>query len=423
MWIGGASALLFNGNPLLKFDGYYVLSDAIEIPNLGTRSNQYIASLVLRHLLRVEKVRDPVTGPGEAAWFLGYGLASFAYRLVILFVIALFVSEKFFGLGVGLAIFAIGMQIVRPMVRHLAFLFTSARLEAHRARSIATSSALVLLLALLTLAVPVSLLTTAEGVVWLPEDAQVRARAGGFVERFLVEPGSRVEAGDALVVTRDETLDAEVAALEAKLRELRARHHAERRSDLVRAQITADEISSVAAELSMARERAREGIIRSPANGRFVAPRARDLVGRFVQQGERVGYVMGPSVSTVRVVVPQSDVALVRERTRAVELRLRSRVERVLSGEIRREVPAATDRLPSRALGSDGGGLVPVDPTDEDGLRTLESVFQFDVSLARQIAPREIGARVYVRFDHGSEPVAARAYRAVKRVFLRRIGV
>jgi putative peptide zinc metalloprotease protein len=66
---------------------------------------------------------------------------------------------------------------------------------------------------------------------------------------------------------------------------------------------------------------------------------------------------------------------------------------------------------------------MPVDPTDEDGLRTLESVFQFDLSLAEPMPPREIGARVYVRFDHGTEPLAARAYRAFKRAFLRQIGV
>jgi len=56
-------------------------------------------------------------------------------------------------------------------------------------------------------------------------------------------------------------------------------------------------------------------------------------------------------------------------------------------------------------------------------LRTLESVFQFDVALAEPIAPGGIGTRVYVRFDHGAEPVAMRAYRAVKRIFLRQIGV
>jgi putative peptide zinc metalloprotease protein len=377
----------------------------------------------MRHLLHVDAVREPVSARGEKAWFVGYGLAAFAYRLVILFVIALFVSEKFFGLGIALAAFAVAMQVVRPVIRQLVFLFTSPRLGRRRIRAIATVAGTVLALALLFFAVPVSLLTTAEGVVWLPEDAQVRAQVGGFVERVLVEPGAQVERGDPLVLTRDDSLEAEVAVLEAQRRELRVRHHAERRSDLVRAQITLDEIAVLEAELDRARERAGEGVIRSPATGRFVSSRADYLMDRFIEQGERVGYVIGPAVTTVRVVVPQADVALLRDRTESVELRLSSRVGEVLSGEIRRQVPAATDRLPSRALGSEGGGRLAVHPSEGDGLRPLETVFQFDVSLEEEIPAHEIGGRVYVRFDHGSEPLAVRAYRAIKRAFLRRADV
>jgi putative peptide zinc metalloprotease protein len=98
-------------------------------------------------------------------------------------------------------------------------------------------------------------------------------------------------------------------------------------------------------------------------------------------------------------------------------------VGEVLPSQILREVPAASDRLPSRALGTTGGGRVAVDPLDPDGLRTLERVFQLDVSLPAAAAAREIGGRVYVRFDHGAEPVGWRAFRAVRRLFLRRLGV
>ena len=51
--IGGVSTLLFNGNPLLRFDGYYVLSDILEIPNLGKRANRYIGYLIQRYLFGV----------------------------------------------------------------------------------------------------------------------------------------------------------------------------------------------------------------------------------------------------------------------------------------------------------------------------------------------------------------------------------
>jgi hypothetical protein len=161
----------------------------------------------------------------------------------------------------------------------------------------------------------------------------------------------------------------------------------------VRAQITLDEISTVEASLSRARERVGDVVIRSPANGRFVVPLAGDLPGRFVEQGERIGYVVGPSIATVRVVLPQSQASLVRERTQAVDVRLSPRVGEVLPASIEREVPAATDRLPSRALGIAGGGRLRVDPADPDGLQTLERVFQLDLALPSDAYVGEIGGR------------------------------
>jgi putative peptide zinc metalloprotease protein len=60
---------------------------------------------------------------------------------------------------------------------------------------------------------------------------------------------------------------------------------------------------------------------------------------------------------------------------------------------------------------------------DPEGLRTLERVFQFDLALPENAAIHAAGERVHVRFDHGAEPVAQRAYRALRRLFLRQLGV
>ncbi len=132
--------------------------------------------------------------------------------------------------------------------------------------------------------------------------------------------------------------------------------------------------------------------------------------------------MVGPSVTTARVVVPQADAALVRERTLAVEVRLASRIGQAWPARILRQVPAASDRLPSPALGTKGGGRLAVDPSDSEGLRTLETVFQLDLSLPPEAAG-QIGERTYVRFDHGAEPLGLRAVRALRRLFLRQIGV
>src|SRR6185503_545443 len=65
MLISGVSTLLFNGNPLLRFDGYYVLADAIEIPNLGTRANRYLGYLFQRYVLGVPDAESPAQSAGE----------------------------------------------------------------------------------------------------------------------------------------------------------------------------------------------------------------------------------------------------------------------------------------------------------------------------------------------------------------------
>jgi putative peptide zinc metalloprotease protein len=239
----------------------------------------------------------------------------------------------------------------------------------------------------------------------------------------VARPNVPVGPGDPLILTRDPSREAEVAVIKAELRELRARHHAEQRTNLVRSRITQDAIRTKSAALAYAEQRIGEVVLRSPAHGSFVLAGGHDLVGRFLEQGQLVGYVLGATLDTARVVIPQADASLVRERTKSVSLRLSRELGRVLPATIRQEVPGASNQLPSRALGSAGGGRLAVDPSDPDGLRTLEHFFQIELSFARKIPVAEIGGRVHVLLDHGSEPLSAQAARALRRLLLRRLSV
>jgi putative peptide zinc metalloprotease protein len=243
------------------------------------------------------------------------------------------------------------------------------------------------------------------------------------VTRVLVDSNANVQAGDPVVVAHDPLLEARVAVLKAELRALRARHYDERITDLAKARLTEEEIVTVEASLARALERAREVVIRSPERGELVLPRVGDLEGRFVRQGEIVGYVIGPGEPTARVILSEADVELVRERTQAVEVRLARRIADVQTARIERVVPAATERLPSRALGTAGGGEWAVDSSDPEGLRTLAPVFELDLALPETSESGAIGEAVYVRFDHGFEPLALRAYRGLRRLLLSRLSV
>ena len=163
MVIGGLSTVLFNGNPLLRFDGYYLLADLLEIPNLATRSNRYLGYLTKRYLLAVEQVSSPVVAAGERGWFLIYGLASFIYRLYISIVIAFFVAGKFFLLGVILAVWALSAQLLYPLLRHTGYLLFDPSVNRRR-RALSTVGTIFLLSGLFVAFVPVASWTYAEGL-------------------------------------------------------------------------------------------------------------------------------------------------------------------------------------------------------------------------------------------------------------------
>lgn len=423
MLVGGVSTLLFNGNPLLRFDGYYVLADALEIPNLGGRANQYVGALSRRWLLGLKSTPVPETSPGEARWLVAYALAAFAYRIGVLIGIALFLASRFFVLGVALAVVTLVLRIVVPVFRQAVFVMTDPVAGERRGRALAGSFGLLAVVLVAVLALPVPLRTQSQGVVWLPEQAHVRARADGFVEEVLATPDALVEPGDPLILTRDPEIEARVRALEARVRELRLRLHALDPLDRVASERARAKLADAEADLARASERAGDVLMRSPSRGRFVVADGRHLPGRFVRQGEVVAYVVDLATATARIVVGQEDAAVLRGADATAWVRLDHDLTTVLPARVTREVPAATDRLPSAALGTTGGGPFAVDPMDARGLRTLERVFQFDLGLPQDAAIEAAGERVYVRFDHAAEPLAQRGYRALRRLFLRQLGV
>ena len=80
LFIAGVSTLLFNGNPLLRFDGYYLLADWLEIPNLAQKANQYWGYLAKRYLFAVPDLESTAESAREAWIYAIYGAASFCIQ-------------------------------------------------------------------------------------------------------------------------------------------------------------------------------------------------------------------------------------------------------------------------------------------------------------------------------------------------------
>ena len=422
MLIAGISTVMFNGNPLLRYDGYYILSDLIHIPNLRVRSNQYLGFVVERYLFGM-KLGDFEATASEKRWFVFFGVASFLYRMFVMTVIALFVASEYFVVGVILALWVVVTAIILPVAKGMAYLFTHQRLRRYRLRAIA----MVIMIGWLgwvgLFVVPTPHSTRADGVIWVPQHAQLRAGADGFVQRVAANPGQIVPRDTALIYMEDPSLELQIQVLEAQLRLLRARAQSERQTDLVTWTLTKEEIKATQAELDDARKRVGELVVGSPTSGEFVpAMPIGDMRDRFVRKGQLIGYVIPPATVTARVLVSQDDVDLVRSQSEKVEVKIASRLYQTYDAYVKREVPAASDRLANPALTSAGGGPAATDPRNGNEPKALDKWFEFELTLPTALTP-VLGEHVYVRFEHASEPLAYRAYRSLRQLFMKRFTV
>jgi len=423
MLIGGVSTLLFNGNPLLRFDGYFVFADLIEVPNLGQRSNAYIFYLIRTYLFRVKDVPDGVTAKGERKWLFCYAIAAFIYRVFISFAIALFVASKFFFIGILLAAWALFNTFIQPMLKGVKYMITSPELRQKRGKAMGLVGAAIVGLAALFFTMPAPYATVAHGVVWLDQEAIIRAGTDGFVTEVDATYDAELSAGDAVITLQDPNLDNRIAILESQLREAQLRLRAILLVDQVQARLLRDRVLLLEDQLNSLTERRDDLIVQTAANGTPVIPDAENLDGRLVRQGEVLGYMIGDDDMRLRVAIPQAQAEIVRNRTQDVQIMFLDSIGTSVPGRLVVEIPQSQDTIPSLALSTQAGGDIVLDPTGLTELSTLQSVFQFEVATENPTPITQVGQRALVKFDHGVEPIGYRLYRSARQLFLRQFRV
>jgi putative peptide zinc metalloprotease protein len=422
MLIGSFSTLLFNGNPLLRYDGYYVLADAIEIPNLAKRSSQYWGYLLLRHLFAVGDAKSPVVEGSERPWLFCYGLAAFVYRLFLFVWISIFLVEAYPMVGLLLAIIFVMLQIILPLAKQFNFLMTSELLGQRRGQTVMICTALLSAVVLISW-MPIPSWTNAQGVVWPVEESRIRASNNGFVLKQWVSPGQMVKRGQILFQLEDDQLRSQYQLLKAKRDELQARYSAFRHEDRVTAFMIKDEIKLINVSLGQLQDKLNQLSIRARNDGRYIASMTGARDGQFLKRGEDLGFVVGQERALVRVVVPQDDIARIQQGLKDVSVLLDGVERQTFLADLKSQTPKASHKLPSKVLSVDGGGVVVTKPVDGERVEALDNVFQFTLTLPVAADELRVGTRAYVRFSHGYEPLGAQFWRRVQQLFLRHLDV
>ena len=416
MLVAAVSTLLVTGNPLLRFDGYYVLVDLFDLPNLAPRSRRWWQQGLRRRLLGLDPADALFPARGESAWLFAYQPLSWLYRLGLCTGIVLWLGNRTPLFAYVAAAWFGWTLLAKPTVDLFKALLDDRLPEANRMRARLLAVVLAVVLPVGLFAVPVPDVTVAQGIVWLPDDARLRADVEGFIEPLSRRDGDRVQAGDVVarlrndqLLTRREELAREIEGLEIEwFRQLRA--------DPARAAITDQRMRASRHEATRIDEQIAALTVRAARTGRLVIPQQADLPGRFLPRGEVFGMVFDGQPSRVRVALPNAEATLL-EDLEGVEVRLADAPGSAVTAELLGQVPAAGMRLPSAALGNAAGGDMVVDPADADGLATLQAVVWVDLRLPVDVSAFS-GGRAAVRFEHSPASIASQAWRQLRQLLL-----
>ncbi len=377
MFVASVSTVLFNGNPLLRFDGYYILSDLLDIPNLSTRAFQHLRHIVERYLLGYRESYSPTQSFKEAAWLTIFGILSGIYRVVVFVGIIFFVADKFLLAGLIMAVVCVISWGVVPAYRLIEYLASSPRLQRSRPQAISVClSAFVVIIAFLCI-FPFPNRFRAPGVMEAVNYVRVINDASGYVEKLYVPSGTYVNKGAPLFELSDRELELEIEATKAQKEEtlaLQMKAMSKQTADLAPLR---KRLKTVESKLKDLEDRQKALTVKARQSGIWVSPRSTEMIGVWVARGTAVGEIVNRKAFRFSAVVSQEEASnLFENEIRKAEVRLYGQGSENLEVKKYQIIPFQHEKLPSAALGWFGGGEVAVSRKDDTGLQTAEPFFQ-----------------------------------------------
>jgi putative peptide zinc metalloprotease protein len=425
IFIGSVSTILFNANPLLRYDGYYILSDLLEIPNLAQRGKEYIYYLVRKYAWRVRHVRNPGHTPGERVWLTLYAISSMIYRIIISVAILLFVSSQLPLIGALLAIMAVVAWVIVPIGKFINYLATSGELVRVRPRA-ALSSLVVPAIVLAALGfIPAPDRWYGEGVADPIQMAIVYPATEGFLESYVPSGGTVSPEGQPLARLVNPELVAQRKSWSAMKISLEGRRMLYRaKQDLASASALDGQIEAADQKIRRLDEQLANLDIRAPFSGLWNAPNLNLQNGAYLDREHPIGIVVRPELR-IRALAGQDIIGLLRaEGQKDVQIRIDNYPDETFGGTVTRVFEVGLDTLPSPTLGFAGGGSVAVSGEDKQGLKTTERVFEIQIDPdAAGLAALKPGQRVAIRFQAEPKPYLAQWWRAILQLVQKRFKV
>lgn len=429
MFLASVSTVLFNGNPLMRYDAYYMLCDYMESPNLANRSRDYLYYLVKKYIFGVKKMADPAHGDSERRWFAPYAVASSIYRIMVSVSIMMFVAGQLFIVGVVMALAGLVSMVLAPTARLIHYLTSNHEIARVRARALGLSLTTAIVLLALAGLVPVSDSGRAQGVVEPRKLAMIHMATDGFVQS-IAPSGQHVKpGGEPLVAAHDPSLHVLRKKLLAQRDMAAFQQRDAESSDAALSHSLNKQIEVLDLQLAQAERRIASLTMTAPIEGQWIASDTNRAEGAYFHRGQAVGMVASFDDMIIRVAADQNLGPRIEPEIGVggrVDIRVQGRPDIHFQGVIDKVLPAGQQRLPSKALSAFVGGLLETDANDQSGAKTTESFFEVHVTPDwRGQAPAALftGQRVIVRFEMTDRPILFQAWRSLRQLLQQRFQV
>ena len=417
MLIASVTTLVFNANPLLRYDGYYILSDYLEIPNLRQKSSEYALGLIKRHIFNV-KLQHPLPPPLQRFWLFAYAVLSSIYRAFVGLVILLIVAYEIPVLGPLMAISGIATWFLVPSYKVFKYLAIDPELHRKRPRAIAFSAAVAAAIVVLIGIIKFAVNVDAEGVLQVDRaDARaIYAEQPGFVRQIgtnaqglPLKDGDFVHKNQVILVleskdleTKVKVLDAQVKQVQAELMQATAVSPNQRLMKQLELRKTSEQRDLMADELAKL-------VITAPIDGELIAPNLSNRINQYVgRDNKELFRIENVRKQYVAAVLPQDSYQLLDEQadrlSSSTEARLVSNISRTIKAESVTLVEVAGKLAPSGALTQQGGGEGQIDPAERNAPNYVVPQFQARV-LLDDSGQYVTGQRAYVRFKLSKRPL------------------
>ncbi|MCM8540461.1 MAG: hypothetical protein NE328_09320 [Lentisphaeraceae bacterium] len=422
MFVTSVSTLLFNGNPLMRYDAYYMLSDFLEIPNLSSRSNSYFLYLCKKYILGVKDAEYVTGGSREKFWLILYAISSWLYRFTVMIGIALFIADQIFIGGVLFGLMIIFGMVVKPLYNFTKYLLTDPELKRCRKRSYLVTTCFTTALVFLILIQKFPDRVRIEGVVEPIKLTSVYSKADGLLRE--IKDHGDVSEGDILCVFENQNLKAETTMIAARIRRLELEYRLAGTQDLVQAQVILRQIKALKEDLDSSRKKLESLNLKAPQSGEWLTEDLLKKVGSYVPRGTEIGKVVDRKDWLIRAVVNQTQAQLINDSPDAIQMRVKGRPEDIHIGQIIKTFPVGIEMLPSMALGYSAGGEVQTRQDDQSGRKASEKFFEVIIEPDKESLNKLLPGQILViRCDLKEKPLGYQLWRSVKQQFLKRFRV